>query len=355
MQAPVRIRRVMDVEPIISVKPTPPQKPLPQSDAELAIDTTSQQISETPSVLTVPVSSASTEIKEIPPGSPMKQDPEQNLQKAPEQPSDDAATPRTVDDATGAASSVSGLRRTTRSRRSATLHDVFTEGSSRPTTTRRKAPAFRSDDIFSGMSMTALKDLTVSNTVKNQRYVAAKLEMEVIRKEGTRPESPAVKIRTIVQRQQEERERERAERANRRARRSGEDLPSSDIEDPNSVAYSDDPMSMDEDGDSPIRHARGAGESDDYETPDKYKTIKPMRLFGPNGEVTDGAQMRRRVKWDRGLFTSVYLDEVKLGTRQTSKENRALKSILAPTAKVRCIYFFSDYQTLLTPYFRLFD
>jgi len=39
------------------------------------------------------------------------------------------------------------------------------------------------------------------------------------------------------------------------------------------------------------------------------------------------------VKWDRGLFTSVYLDEVKLGTRQPLKENRSLKGILAPTAK----------------------
>jgi len=132
---------------------------------------------------------------------------------------------------------------------------------------------------------------------------------------------------------QEERGRERAERANRRARRSGEDLPSSDVEDPNGAAYSEDQMSAGEDGDSPIRHTRGAGEEDDYETPNRHKTVKPIRLFGPSGEATDAVQIRRRVKWDRGLFTTVYLDEVKLGTRQTSKENRALKSILAPTAK----------------------
>lgn len=352
-QAPVRIRRVIDVEPTVFVKPAPAQELL-QLDAELTTKATSQQTPETPSLLTAPVHAVSTENNEMPPGSPMKQDPVENLQKAPEQSSDDATAPGALDDVTGTGSSISGLRRTTRSRRSAPLNDVFTEGSSRTTTTRRKAPTFRSDDIFSGMSMTALKDLTVSNTVKNQRYVVAKLETEVIRKEGTRPESPAVKIRTIVQRQQEERDRERVERANRRARRSGEDLPSSDIEGPNGATYSDDPMSVDEDGDSPIRHTRGAGESDDYETPDKYKTIKPMRLFGPNGEAVDAAQMRRRVKWDRGLFTTVYLDEVKLGTRQTSKENRALKSILAPTAKV-CYMHLDNFLALLMPYFRPFD
>jgi len=42
---------------------------------------------------------------------------------------------------------------------------------------------------------------------------------------------------------------------------------------------------------------------------------------------------KHRVKWDRGLFTTVYIDEVKLGTRETLKENRSLKGILAPTAK----------------------
>jgi len=51
-------------------------------------------------------------------------------------------------------------------------------------------------------------------------------------------------------------------------------------------------------------------------------------------EVDDqDGETERRVKWDRGLFTSVYLDEVKLGTRQPLKENRSLKGILAPTAK----------------------
>ena len=223
-------------------------------------------------------------------------------------------------------SDTSSLRRTTRSRRTAA-----NEGSSRPRPTRRKPASSRMDDVFSGMSLTALKDLTTSNTARNQQYLFAKLEMEVVRKEGARPESPVVKI---VQRETEGKLKERAERAIRRARRSSGDMASSDIEGCSDVGYSS--PCEDCSGESshrppPTKHRRGPGDESDYETPEKFDRHKKTKLFVAADQ--DG-EPERRVKWDRGLFTSVYLDEVKLGTRQPLKENRSLKGILAPTAKV---------------------
>jgi hypothetical protein len=226
-------------------------------------------------------------------------------------------------------SDTSSLQRITRSRRTAA-----SEESSRPLPARRKPPSSRMDDVFSGMSITALKDLTTSNTARNQQYVIAKLETEVVRKEGARPESPAVKIRTIVQRQMEDKLKERAERAIRRARRSDGDMTSSDIEGSSDVGYSS--PCEDRSGDSIHRsltkHRRGPGDEEDYETPERLDRHKKTTLF-VEADNRDG-EPERRVKWDRGLFTSVYLDEVKLGTRQFLKENRSLKGILAPTAKV---------------------
>ena len=73
-------------------------------------------------------------------------------------------------------------------------------------------------DAYSEMSATALKQLTMTNTVRNQHYLSARLETEVIKKDGARPESPMVKIKTIAQRQLEEQTEQRTERAKRRAR-----------------------------------------------------------------------------------------------------------------------------------------
>ena len=243
-------------------------------------------------------------------------------------------------------SDTSSLRRTTRSRRSAAR-----EGNSRPRPTRRK-PAFnRMDDVFSGMSITALKDLTTSNTARNQEYLFAKLETEVIRKEGVRPESPVVKF---VQRETEDKMKERAERAIRRARRSSGDMVSSDIEGGSDVGYSS--PCEDRSGDSrpPTKYRRGPGDESDYETPERLDRHKKAKLFVEADDQDD--EPERRVKWDRGLFTSVYLDEVKLGTRQTLKENRSLKGILAPTAKVCYSEFILYFWRNLTQVrFRLFD
>ena len=261
----------------------------------------------------------------LPPGSPMMEDPPTLLHDVLEPQS----KPESIIPDKTPTSDTSSLRRITRSRRT-----VVSEGSSRPLPARRKPPSSRMDDVFSGMSITALKDLTTFNTALNQQYVIAKLETEVVRKEGARPESPAVKIRTIVQRQMEDKLKERAERAIRRARRSDGDMTSSDIEGSSDVGYSS--PCEDHSGDSShkslSKHRRGPGDDEDYETPEKLDRHKKTKLF-VEADNQDG-EPERRVKWDRGLFTSVYLDEVKLGTRQPLKENRSLKGILAPTAKV---------------------
>jgi len=156
------------------------------------------------------------------------------------------------------------------------------------------------------------------------------LETEVIRREGVRPESPLVKVRTISQRQQDEKEKGRKDRAARRARRSESDfIGSSDIEgqsDGHSSSVEDQNMG------SPLaRHQRGAGDEADYETPDFEK--RHRLLLQESGEENVLDVPKRRVKWDQGLYTTVFLDEVKLGTRQPSKENRLVKGCLASTAK----------------------
>lgn len=232
-------------------------------------------------------------------------------------------------------------RRTTRLRKAAV---DFTVGAAEPraTNSRRKAsqgPRFVFTDAYSEMSATALKQLTITNTVRNQHYLSAKLETEVVKKDGSRPESPMVKIKTIAQRQLEEQAQQRTERAQRRLRRSGEIPGSSDLE-------------MDSDGDGEgnssdadelpswpkMRHTRGAGEDEDYETPNR--AFKRMKLTEDGVQEVEMDEGKRRVKWDKGLFTTVYLDEVVLGTRQTVKEYKTLRGCLAPTAKVRVLNLF---------------
>ena len=307
------------------------------------------------------------ELDDLPPGSPMKQDVSSGSHL---EPSESGKTgPETLPAPTIIVTEAppvsviedeifSGLRRTTRSRRGLTQEPVI-EGTSRTKVSRRKAAASQSDDIFSGMSMTALKDLTTSNTLHNQKYLAAKLETEVIRKDGLRPESPAVKIRTIVQRQQEEQDKEREARAKRRARRSDE-MATSDMEASSDVGYSsaaEQDQGSDEDMEDLPKHTRGAGDEDDYVTPERSMKGMRTRLFGDAAGVERVDQpASRRVKWDRGLFTTVYLDEVQLGSRQYSKENRSLKGCLAPTAKVGRLQIYSHVTSANIVLFdRLFD
>ena len=339
-QAPMRIRRVMDPGPSTSAAVQLLLQDINEGTETFGTPTAENNLAESSALEEpLPPSEQQDGLSSV---SPMEQEP--NLSTAPEIIPEQqlssiatASAPTVVPENNNMILGSSDLRRTTRSRRTAIIQDVFSSSSSRPSA-RRKSPAFRSDDIFSGMSLTALKDLTISNTVRNQRYLAAKLETEVVRREGVRPESPAVKVRTVVQKQQEEKDKQRAERANRRARRSGE-IGSSDIEGFSDAGYSSpcEDANM-ADGTKPLpRHQRGAGEDDDYETPERHhRHKKRTRLFDDVDimETSGSIEPKRRVKWDRGLFTTVYIDEVKLGSRETLKENRSLKGILAPTAKV---------------------
>ena len=226
-------------------------------------------------------------------------------------------------------------RRTTRLRKPAhptAVADVFTD--SAPLQPRRRVNKVQSsgDGVFAGMSAVALRALTSSNTLKNQKYMAAKLETEVVRKPGARPESPAVKIKPILQRQRESKGKERGDRADRRARRHDGRIEEgqsdtdrqSDVGDSSAVDFDSD---WDDQSSSPLRkrHKRAPGDEEDHETPLRPRT---------GNENEDEAAEKRRVKWDRGLFTTIYLDEVTVGIRRPPKENIATKGCLAAAAKV---------------------
>ncbi|KAG6890713.1 hypothetical protein C0995_005086 [Termitomyces sp. Mi166 len=229
-----------------------------------------------------------------------------------------------------------GVRRTTRTRKvlnPSLISDGLVSADMKP---RRKPSAQTNaqgpgDITYSGMSATALRALTTSNTARNQRYLAAKLETEIIRKEGDRPESPAVKMKTVLQREQEERNRQRKERAAKRGRPGGERLGHlnedrhSDRDTENESDWDDRSFSP-----SPKRHKRGPGDEEEYKTP--VRKLKRLKLVDDD-DKEESVENERRVKWDRGLFTTISLDQVKLGTRRPPKENIAIKGCLAPAAK----------------------
>jgi hypothetical protein len=225
-------------------------------------------------------------------------------------------------------------RRTTRPRKPVhptAVADVFTDPT--PPQARRRVSKAQSsgDGALTGMSAVALKALTSSNTLKNQQYLSAKIETEVVRKSGARPESPAVKIKPVLQRRLEAKGKERRERADRRAKRNSRGESQSDIDrqdDASDNTTADFDSDWDDQNSSPLgkRHKRGPGDEEDYETP-----LRPRN--GEEDEV-DSTHEKRRVKWDRGLFTTIYLDEVTVGARHPPNEDIAPKGCLATTAKV---------------------
>ncbi|KAF8136339.1 hypothetical protein EV363DRAFT_1319349 [Boletus edulis] len=188
--------------------------------------------------------------------------------------------------------------------------DVFNSNTStRPPPARRKPQSRTESDYFMGMSATALKALTTSNTAKNQQIVAI-LATEVIRKEGLRPESPTVKARTILQKQRDERDTRRRERAQRKAQMSEDGLGSGEMDGQTELddhEYLDVRADHDEnDCAMPQKHRRGPGDEGDYETPERpSRILEPLKLEG----VDRMAKPVKQVKWNRGLSTTVYLDE----------------------------------------------
>ncbi|KAF8628395.1 hypothetical protein AX15_003919 [Amanita polypyramis BW_CC] len=240
-------------------------------------------------------------------------------------------TPESLTTELPESSSSSDMRRTTRARKKT---QPATTDISRSFQSRRRAgnvPAPVATDAFSGMSAVALKTLTNANTVRNQQYIAARLETEVIRKLGLRPTSPTVKIRTTLQRTQDEKGRQRQQRAERRARRTQEGLPNS--RDSDSEDELELPTLAELDLEDLDGHRRGAGEDGDYKTPERQlKKLKLTDKFTDNPDL-DETRERRRVKWDKGLFTAIYLDEVQLGARPLRNDLALGRGCLALTSK----------------------
>jgi len=228
------------------------------------------------------------------------------------------------------------VRRTTRSRKQTPMNDVFT--APRPLQPRRKTHASNRSDVdgFSGLSSVALKALTSSNTAKNQQNFV-NLATEVIRKDGRRPESPIMKVRTISQREAEEKSKGRSERAHRRARRSDDGMSDNDgfSSDRGDSSVVDGEGQWDEDEDvRPYKHRRGPGDEEDYETPAKSeRSLKRRRSEEETEESQEEIQEKKRVKWDRGLYSEIYLDEIEVNPKKRTNEDFVKKGCLAPTAK----------------------
>ena len=234
-----------------------------------------------------------------------------------------------------------GLRRTSRRRKSAQPVDVF--GPVAPTSTRQPLPRYKSvlppdNSAFSGMSALALKSLTASNTARNQKQFS-ELQTEVIMKEGKRPDSPTTKVRTTLEKEKEEKALERQERAARRARKAAAagDVDGAQVTE---VDVEMSLLSVDEFFIDFAKHARGPGEDEDYESPDRSeRPLKRGRLEeGGSGDVAGSSaredRVDKRVKWDRGLSKTFLLTGTPPNPKRPPKEELTKKGCLATKAKV---------------------
>lgn len=225
-------------------------------------------------------------------------------------------------------SETTSLRRTTRSRRSTQSDsDVFgpvAPASSRTGQQRRKIILVPDNSAFSGMSALALKSLTATNTQRNQKQFC-EMQTEVILKNGKRPDSPTTKVRNVLDKQREEEKQQRQERAERRARKmAGEE--GGDVS----------MLSADEDpADSVVSHRRGPGDEEDYETPERTERPSKRGRFEEDETADEETRQQKRVKWDRGLATTVFLSDTPPKPRRPPKEELTKKGCLANAAKVR--------------------
>ncbi|KAJ3831379.1 hypothetical protein F5878DRAFT_667618 [Lentinula raphanica] len=163
------------------------------------------------------------------------------------------------------------------------------------------------------MTALALRTLTESNSSKNKDYVAVLLQTEVVLREGARPESPGIIVKSISQKEKEAKTQDRNARAERRANED-EDL---------GRGWKSSPLGQG-------KHAWGAGDEEDFETP-----VRPVKRVRADGEGFDDEDEKKRVKWDRGLYQEIYLDEIQPRTTHTRITQESIKKgCLAPTAKV---------------------
>jgi len=181
------------------------------------------------------------------------------------------------------------------------------------------------------MSALALKALTTSNTVKNQQNLAAVLETEVIRKPGNRPDSPTTGVKSIDEKRKLEQGQGRKERAERRARLSSEQP----LDDSSLTSGDEESLPLGPDG-QPLRHRRGAGDEEDYESPERAE--RPVKNARIDEAADSGEEVgAKTVRWDRGLFTTVYFDELPLQSRACDIPQTPAKDVrgaLAGSAKV---------------------
>ncbi|KAJ3998178.1 hypothetical protein F5050DRAFT_1567663 [Lentinula boryana] len=177
------------------------------------------------------------------------------------------------------------------------------------------------------MTALALRTLTESNTTKNKEYATVLLQTEVIRREGARPESPGMNVKSISQKEKEAKTRERSDRAERRAKHE------------NSESKEDDHgNSEDEDRENAwgglikSKHAWGSGDEEDHGTP-----VQHMKRLRSNEKVLEEEEYdKKRVKWDRGLYKEIYLDEIQPRTSHARIPQESVrKGCLAHTGKAR--------------------
>ncbi|CAG8686984.1 1752_t:CDS:2, partial [Acaulospora colombiana] len=150
---------------------------------------------------------------------------------------------------------------------------------------------------------TSLRNLTTSNTLRNQQYLCSQMETQIIMKEGKRPASPTSKVRTLLDKQKEEKDKSRGERAARRRIASGD---------------GDEEM---EDSAAPRKHPRAAGDDEDYRTPAKIREQERMEVDEPNEKA------KRRVKWNVDLLQRFEMDQSDLEGIKKSAEIARTKTI----------------------------
>ncbi|KAH9048117.1 hypothetical protein EDB84DRAFT_1392492 [Lactarius hengduanensis] len=219
---------------------------------------------------------------------------------------------------------LSSITYVTRSRRaSQPTSDVF--GAVRSLKQHRRRTT--QGGTFSSMSAVTLKSLTNTNTARNQHNLAAILETEVVRKPGNRPGSPGTKVRTIDEKRKLEQGKERKERAERRARRASEPQ-----EDSSLTSEDEANLPLGPDG-RPVRHRRGPGDEEEYESPKRPKT---RARIGEAGKLEEEAEAKT-VRWDRGLFTTIYFDDLPLQSQTHDRSHTPVahtRGALAGSAKV---------------------
>ncbi|KAH9946171.1 uncharacterized protein BXZ73DRAFT_86352 [Epithele typhae] len=187
------------------------------------------------------------------------------------------------------------------------------------------------------MSALALKTLTAANTARNQVQLAA-LETAVVRRPGARPESPTSRVKNSLEKQRAD----RGARAERRARREGEgDVGKDEGVEGGAVEERvvDEEEKVDANG-VPLRHRRGAGDEEDYETPPRPERpakrgrfAEPGAKGGGEDEREGSAQEGKRVKWDRGLHTTTYFDAGLPNPKWNVRAVPSSKGCLASAAK----------------------